>query len=311
MDSSPAHSDHRKVFPDMCLCPGLYPCLALCLPVELSIRAWNERTLMLVPVADAQFHHPPTSPPALSAFPSDTVRKEPCRWPQYHKTYVSGVCKTKQIRLLRKYGEYLIIVVTQNVCIIECQISNLYYNWISEFCSVLLMVNWCVLSHVIYLGMRSLACGKQASIHGFSRTVSRLQHSQIQAQPRSYLLHKLRSKCWSWQICPDSRTALLQQLLNRNSPSMPGLGLGKELKDSWAGCVMKSLWLMPLMANNVEAPEKIAHIFKAFLLNRNSNKNLHTLQHPYTHTNNYIIILLPIYVLVHQNTVDLCTDQKS
>lgn len=83
MDSSPAHSDHRKVFPDMWLCPGLYPCLDLCLPVELSIRAWNERTLMLVPVADAQFHHPPTSPAALSAIPSDTVRKGLCRWPHY------------------------------------------------------------------------------------------------------------------------------------------------------------------------------------------------------------------------------------
>lgn len=137
------------------------------------------------------------------------------------------------------------------------------------------------------------------------------QDSSIaRSRPHSYLLHKLRSKCWSWQICPHSGAALLQQLLSRNSPSMPGLGLGKELKDSWAGCVMKSLWLMPLVANNVTAPEKIAHIFEAFLLNRNGNKNRHTLQRSCSHTNNYRTILLPLYVLVYQNTVDLCADQK-
>lgn len=95
MDSSPAHSDHRKVFPDMCLCPGLCPCLALFLPMELSIRAWNERTVMLVPVTDAQFHHPPTSPPALSAFPSDSVRKGPCRWPHYQRKVCQWSVKNK------------------------------------------------------------------------------------------------------------------------------------------------------------------------------------------------------------------------
>lgn len=47
---------------------------------------------------------------------------------------------------------------------------------------------------------------------------------------------------------------------------MPGLGLGKELKDSWAGCVIKSLCKMALMANNVTALEKRAHIFMAVLL---------------------------------------------
>ncbi|CAB1421402.1 unnamed protein product [Pleuronectes platessa] len=46
-------------------------------------------------------------------------------------------------------------------------------------------------------------------------------HSQIQAQPHSYLFHKLRSKCRCWQIRPGFGTALLQQLLSRNSPSMP------------------------------------------------------------------------------------------
>lgn len=70
---------------------------------------------------------------------------------------------------------------------------------------------------------------------------SRLEHSQIQAQPHSYLFHKLRSKCRCWQIRPGSGTALLQQLLSRNSPSMPCWGWGKELKDSWAGCVINSL----------------------------------------------------------------------
>lgn len=84
----------------------------------------------------------------------------------------------KQTRLLSKYHEDLIIVMTQYFCIIECLISNLYYidrNY--DFYSVVLMVNWCVSSHKVYLAMRSLACGKQASIYGFSRTVSRLQHS--------------------------------------------------------------------------------------------------------------------------------------
>lgn len=70
---------------------------------------------------------------------------------------------------------------------------------------------------------------------------SKLQPSQIQAQPHSYLFHKLRSKLQCWQIRPGSGTALLQQLLSRNSPSMPCWGWGKELKDSWAGCVINSL----------------------------------------------------------------------
>lgn len=70
---------------------------------------------------------------------------------------------------------------------------------------------------------------------------SKLQPSQIQAQPHSYLFHKLRSKCRCWQIRPGSGAALLQQLLSRNSPSMPCWGWGKELKDSWAGCVINSL----------------------------------------------------------------------
>ncbi|KAI9546140.1 hypothetical protein NQZ68_029375 [Dissostichus eleginoides] len=41
------------------------------------------------------------------------------------------------------------------------------------------------------------------------------------ARPHSYLFHKLRSKCRRWQIRPGSGTASLQQLLSRNSPSMP------------------------------------------------------------------------------------------
>ena len=61
------------------------------------------------------------------------------------------------------------------------------------------------------------------------------------ARPHSYLFHKLRSKCRRWQIRPGSGTASLQQLLSRNSPSMPCWGWGTKLKDSWAGCVIKSL----------------------------------------------------------------------
>lgn len=70
---------------------------------------------------------------------------------------------------------------------------------------------------------------------------SRLQPSQIQARPHSYLFHKLRSKCRCWQIRPGPGTASLRQLPSRNSPSMPCWGWGKELKDSWAGCVINSL----------------------------------------------------------------------
>lgn len=56
----------------------------------------------------------------------------------------------------------------------------------------------------------------------------RLEHRQFQAQPHSYLFHKLRSKWWSWQIRPGPGTASLQQLLSRNSPSMPCRGQGTE-----------------------------------------------------------------------------------
>lgn len=88
-------------------------------------------------------------------------------------------------------------------------------------------------------GRRS--CGSGATVCASCSAASRLQPSQIQAQPHSYLFHKLRSKCRCWQIRPGSGTALLQQLLSRNSPSMPCWGWGKELKDSWAGFVVNSL----------------------------------------------------------------------
>lgn len=75
----PAHSDHRESISWHVLVPWPVPVPgSVCVPVALSRTGGNERALMLVPVTDAQHHHPPTSPPALSAFPSDTVRTGPC-----------------------------------------------------------------------------------------------------------------------------------------------------------------------------------------------------------------------------------------
>lgn len=75
----PAHSDHRESISWHVLVP--WPVAApgfVCVPMALIRTGGNERALMLVPVTDALHHHPPTSPPALSAFPSDTVRTGPC-----------------------------------------------------------------------------------------------------------------------------------------------------------------------------------------------------------------------------------------
>lgn len=79
LNSGPAHSDHRESISWHVLVPWPVPVPdSVCVPVALSRTGGNERALMLVPVTDAQHHHPPTSPPALSAFPSDTVRTGPC-----------------------------------------------------------------------------------------------------------------------------------------------------------------------------------------------------------------------------------------
>lgn len=79
INSGPTHSDHRESISWHVLVPWPVPMpSSVCVPVALSRTGGNERALMLVPVTDAQHHHPPTSPPALSAFPSDTVRTGPC-----------------------------------------------------------------------------------------------------------------------------------------------------------------------------------------------------------------------------------------
>lgn len=79
INSGPAHSDHRESISWHVLVPWPVPVPgSVCVPVALSRTGGNERALMLVPVTDAQHHHPPSSPPALSAFPSDTVRMGPC-----------------------------------------------------------------------------------------------------------------------------------------------------------------------------------------------------------------------------------------
>lgn len=73
-----AQSDHRESISWHVLVPWPVPVPgSVCVPVALSRTGGNERALMLVPVTDAQHHHPSTSPPALSAFPSDTVRTGP------------------------------------------------------------------------------------------------------------------------------------------------------------------------------------------------------------------------------------------
>lgn len=78
INSGLAHSDHRESISWHVLVPWPVPVPgSVCVPVALSRTGGNERALMLVPVTDAQHHHPPTSPPALSAFPSDTVRTGP------------------------------------------------------------------------------------------------------------------------------------------------------------------------------------------------------------------------------------------
>lgn len=69
----------EKVFPDMCWCPGLYPCPAQCVCPWHSAEQGEMKELLFwcqsqMPTTTNQptnQHHPPTSPPA---FPSDTVR---------------------------------------------------------------------------------------------------------------------------------------------------------------------------------------------------------------------------------------------
>lgn len=79
INSGPTHSDHRESISWHVLVPWHVPVPgSVCVPMALSRTGGNERALMLVPVTDVQHHHPPTSPPALSAFPSDTVRTGPC-----------------------------------------------------------------------------------------------------------------------------------------------------------------------------------------------------------------------------------------
>lgn len=75
----PAHSDHRESISWHVLVPWPVPVpSSMYVPMALSRTGGNERALMLVPVTDAQHHHPPATPPALSAFPSDTGRTGAC-----------------------------------------------------------------------------------------------------------------------------------------------------------------------------------------------------------------------------------------
>lgn len=92
------------------------------------------------------------------------------------------------------------------------------------------------------------AFGNRAQVYISCSMASRLQ---LIARSWSSLM-AICSTSWDqrerrWQIHPRFGAASLQQLLNRNSPSMPCWSWGKELKDSWAGCVINSLhdWCTP------------------------------------------------------------------
>lgn len=273
INSGSTHSDHRESISWHVLVPRPVPVPgSVCVPVALSRTGGNERALMLVPVTDAQHHHPPSSPPALFAFPSDTVRMGPCTdlqvAPLPGKKYVSGVAQgvwmeqaVPQFWLLRNqtdrtYGSTVVqkhddTTAKMFLSCKLCYFALFYSNWVKQtnkqwtntieqsitIKTILYSMNKNVLK-MLSFGQFCFTYGDPRCDRGerwawgdcsyclcdLYRTVSRLERSQIQDQPHSYLFHKLRSKCRSWQIRPGSGTTSLRQLLSRNSPSMPCWG---------------------------------------------------------------------------------------
>lgn len=90
---------------------ALYPSLALCLPIGAQRKGREMKRLFCWCQMPSSTTHSSTHIASCSV-PSDTVRKEPCRWPHYQQKSMSVECE-KQTRLLSKYDEHFIFMVTQ------------------------------------------------------------------------------------------------------------------------------------------------------------------------------------------------------